>query len=90
MRLKQRKGRQTTGERKIYNMRQRNRGDVNFETEKIEEQAFAMKQGDQGYIPADEHTEQPNLTLGNVDCIPHFPNNMSSLLGTTISNNNGQ
>ena len=76
MRVKQRKERQTTDERKIYNMRQRSRGDVNFESEKIEEHAFAMKQGDQGYTPADEHTEQPNLTLGNVDCIPHSPNNV--------------
>ena len=46
-----------------------------------------MKQGDQGCVQADEHTEQPDLTLGNEDCIPHFPNNISSLLGTTIREN---
>ena len=31
--------------------------------------------------------EHQDLTLGNVDCIQHFPNNISSLLGTTIRNN---
>ena len=56
-------------------MRQRNREDIDFDAERIE--------GDQGYIPEDEHTEQPDLTLGNLDCIPCFPNNVSSLLGTT-------
>ena len=60
-------------------MRQRNREDIDFDTERIE--------GDQGYIPEDEHTEQPDLTLENLDCIPCFPNNVSSLLGTTTRNN---
>ena len=87
MRVKQRNGRQATGERKIYNMRQRSRRDVDFEAERNEDHVFAMKQGDQCYIPADEHTEQLDLTLGNVDCIPRFPNNTSSLLSTTIRNN---
>ena len=60
-------------------MRQRNREDIDFDAERIE--------GDQGYIPEDEHTEQLDLTLENLDCIPCFPNNVSSLLGTTIRNN---
>ena len=85
--VKQRKGRQATGERKIYNMRQRNRGDIGFEAERIEDYVFAMKQGNQGYIQEDECTEKPDLTLGNVDCMPRSPNNISSLLGTTIRNN---
>lgn len=46
-----------------------------------------MKQGNRGYSPEDEHTEQPDLTLKNLDCIPSFSNNISSLLGTTIRNN---
>ena len=46
-----------------------------------------MKQGNRGYSPEDEHTEQPDLTLKNLDCIPNFSNNISSLLGTTIRNN---
>ena len=53
--------------------------DFDFETERIE--------GDQGYISEDEHTEQADLTLGNMDCIPRFPNNVSSLLGDSIRNN---
>lgn len=47
-----------------------------------------MKQGNRGYSPEDEHTEQPDLTLKNLDGIPSFSNNISSLLGTTIKNNN--
>ena len=86
-RVKQRKGRQAMGERKIYNMRQRNRGDIDFEAERIKDHVFAMKQGDQGYIQEDECTEKPDLTLGNVDCMPRSPNNISSLLGNTIRNN---
>ena len=46
-----------------------------------------MKQGNRGYSPEDEYTEQPDLTLKNLDCIPSFSNNISSLLGTTIRNN---
>ena len=46
-----------------------------------------FKQGNQGYISEDGHTEQPDLTLGNVDCIPRFPNSISSHLGTSIRNN---
>ena len=45
-----------------------------------------MKQGDCYYNPENKQAEQPNLTLGIVDCIPRFPNNISSLLGTTIGN----
>ena len=85
--VKQRKGRQATGERKIYNIHQRNRDDTDFEAERIGDQVFALKQGDQDYIQEDERTEQPHLTLGNVDCIPLSPNNISSLLDTTIRNN---
>ena len=48
---------------------------------------MAMKKGDQGYIPEDEYTKQTDLPLGNVECITRFPNNVSSLLGTTIRNN---
>ena len=59
-------------------MHQRSSGDVDFEAERIEDHAFAIKQSNQGYNPADEHTEQPNLTLGNVDCIPRFPDNIFS------------
>lgn len=40
--------RQATGERKIYNMLQRNRRDVDFEAGKIEGYVFAMNQRDQG------------------------------------------
>ena len=87
MRVKQRKGGQATGERKNDNMRQRSRGDIDFEAVKNEEHVFAMKHGDQGYIQADEHTVKPDLTLGNMDCIPRFRNNIFSLLGTTIRNN---
>ena len=68
-------------------MRQRNRVDIDFEAERIEDHIFAMNQGDQYYIQEDEPTEQPNLTWGNVDCIPCSPNNISSLLGTTIRSN---
>ena len=46
-----------------------------------------MKQGDCGYSPEDKHTEQPDLTLETVECIPRFPNNISSPLGPTIRNN---
>ena len=46
-----------------------------------------MKQSNRGYSSEDEHTEQPDLTLKNLDCIPSFSNNISSLLGTTIRNN---
>ena len=70
-------------------MHQRSSGDVDFEGERIEDHAFAIKQSNQGYIPADEHTDQPNLNLGNADCIPRFPDNISSLLGTTNRNNDG-
>ena len=70
-------------------MHQRSSGDVDFEAERIEDHAFAIKQSNQGYIPADEHTDQPNLNLGNADCIPRFPDNISSLLGTTNRNNDG-
>ena len=34
----------------------------------------------------DKHTEQPDLTLGNVDCVRCIPNNISSHLGTIIRN----
>ena len=67
MRVKQRKGRQATGERKTCNIRQRSRGDIDFEAERIEDHIFAMKQGDQSCIPEDEYTEQAYLTLGNMD-----------------------
>ena len=87
MRVKQRKGNQATGKRKIYDICQRSRGDVDFEAERIKDHTFAIKQGDQGYVPADEHRDQPNLTLWNVDCIPRFSNNISCHLGTTIRNN---
>ena len=56
--------------------------DINFEAEGIEDHTFVMKQ-------CDKHTKQPHLTLGNVDCIPFFPNSISSLLGTAIRNNDG-
>ena len=69
-------------------MRQRNKGDIDFEAEMTEDHTFAMKQGNRCYSPENNYTEQPDLTLGNVDCIPRFPNNISSLLGTTIKNNN--
>ena len=68
-------------------MRQSNREDIDFEAEKTEDDVFVMKQGDQVYIQEDEHAEQPDLTLENVGCIPRSPNNISSLLGTTIRNN---
>ena len=45
-------------------MRQRSSGNIDFEAEKNEDHTFAMKQGDRSYIQADEHTEQPDLTLG--------------------------
>lgn len=79
LRLKQRKGRQTKGKRKIYSIRQRKR---------IEYYTFTMKQNDYCYNPDNKHVEQPNLTLGNVDCIHRFPNNISLLVGTTIKSNN--
>ena len=87
MRVKQSKRRQATCERQVYNVHQRNREDINSEAERIEDHKFAMKQGNRGYSPEDEHTEQPDLTLKNVNCIPSFPNNISSLLATTIRNN---
>ena len=70
-------------------MCQRSRADFDFEADRNKDLVFAMKQGDQGYIQPDEHTEQPDLNLVNVECIPRFPNNISSLLGTTIRNNDG-
>ena len=88
MRVKWRKGRHATGERKVYNMRQRNKGDIDFEAGRFEDHTFAVKQGGRGYSPADKHAEQPDLTLGSVECIECFPKNISSLLGTTIRNNN--
>lgn len=55
-------------------MCQRNRGDIDFEVERIEGHIFAVKQGKQGDIPKDEHTtKKPDLTLQNMDCIPRFP-----------------
>ena len=87
MRVKQRKGKHATGERKVCNMCQSNREDIDFEAERTEDRKFAMKQDNRSYSPEDQHTEQPDLTLKNVDCIPSFPNNISSLLGTTIRNN---
>ena len=69
-------------------MHQQNRGNIDFEAGRIEDHTFAMKQGYHGYSPEDKHTERPELTLGNVGCIPHFPNNISSLLGTSIRKNN--
>ena len=57
-------------------MRQRNRVDIDFEAERIEDHILAMNQGDQGYIQEHEPTEQTNLTWGNVDCIPCSPNNL--------------
>ena len=89
MRIKRRKGRQATDKQKVYNIRQRNKGDIDFEAERIEDDTFEMKQGDRDNNPEDKHTEQPDLTFENVDCIPHFPNNISSCLGTTIRNNDG-
>lgn len=73
--------RQATGERKIYNMLQRNRRDVDFEAGKIEGYVFAMNQRDQGCIPEDEHREQSESTLGNGNYISRFPSNNSFLLG---------
>ena len=73
MRVKQRKGRQATDKQKIYSMHLRNRGDIDFEAERIEDHIFATTQGDQDDIPEDEHTEQPDLTLGNKECILRFP-----------------
>ena len=61
--------------------------DTDVEVERIENHIFAIKQGDQSYIPEDKHTEQPDLILLNVGCIPRFPNNISSLLGSTVGNN---
>ena len=89
MKVKQRKGKHATGERKVCNMHQSNREDIDFEAERTEDRKFAMKQDNRSYSPEDQHTEQPDLTLKNVDCIPSFPNNISSLLGTTIRNNDG-
>ena len=87
IKVKQRKGKHATGERKVCNMHQSNREDIDFEAERTEDRKFAMKQDNRSYSPEDQHTEQPDLTLKNVDCIPSFPNNISSLLGTTIRNN---
>ena len=83
MNVKRRKARQATGESKLHNMGQRNKRDIDFE-----DHTFALKQGNRRYSPADHYTKQPGLTLGNVSCILPFPNNISSLLGTTIKNNN--
>lgn len=77
-RVKQRKGIQATGERKIYNTHQRNRGDIDFKAKRIEVCVFAIKLDNQGYNTEDEHTEQPDLTLGNVDSI-HVLQTMSLL-----------
>ena len=40
------------------------------------------------YSPENEYAEQPNLNLGNMDCIQRFPNNLHSLLDTNIRKNN--
>lgn len=40
--------------------------DTDVEVERIENHIFAIKQGDQSYIPEDKHTEQPDLILVNV------------------------
>ena len=87
MKVKQRKGKHAAGERKVCNMHQSNRENIDFEAKRTEDRKFAMKQDNRSYSPEDQHTEQPDLTLKNVDCIPSFPNNISSLLGTTIRNN---
>ena len=42
MRVKQRKEDNQEGNKKLYNMRQRNRGDIDFEPERIENHTFAM------------------------------------------------
>ena len=42
MKVKQRKEDNQEGNKKLYNMRQRNRGDIDFEPERIENHTFAM------------------------------------------------
>ena len=68
-------------------MCQRKQWEINFEVKRTEVYTFVMKPGDCGYSPEDEHAEQTDWTLGNVGCILRFPNNISSLLATTIANN---
>ena len=54
-------------------MRSRNGGDIDFVAERTEDHLFAIKQGDRGYSSEDKHREQPDLTLGKLDCIPNLP-----------------
>ena len=49
-------------------MRSRNGGDIDFLTERTEDHLFAIKRGDRGYSSEDKNREQPDLTLGKLDC----------------------
>ena len=46
MRVKQRKGRPVKDKKKVYNMCQRNRVDIDFEAERTEDHTFSIKQSE--------------------------------------------